>query len=562
MATNLSARQIIGISLAVIMVILGIILIISISQITDVFEELPFTRTNLIVTTEPPSSQQGTVFFIRASYREAREQQNLRLEAQNQGANYLIDLYDDGQHFDEQAGDGIYGGFFDSTDKPLGEYEIIKDHVRFSSLSVHKPGCEAIEGTPHKDNINFVIIPSRYNDYDAFKEQAKELISGENSLLSIEPFKSNKDIISFSVVNTTRNLGCQIGCKGVPTIICCNDKIVLEEASRCYNDEVIVLVNSTELCGSAASYTKVCAGHHLSKLALVHELGHSFAGLADEYTYSDLYGDYYVGEINAVNCAPAKCEKWQDITSGCYSGCTYSQLNRPAAVNSIMYTYVPLFNKVCTRQIEQIISGKIIKKDIMDKALPSTKSYLVNMEYDNGKVKIENILLKPVKSSLDVKASDYSVQITSLEDAKIFNTNVSIPTVIYPLPDTNSTAITRERFAFSLLLPYSQNAKEIEIYNKDRPIANESVLTFSRTCGNNICESSENHVLCPRDCDIDKDNFCQTSSCDPDCPAQKNCQRNLLFLYGGGILLILLGLTMIFFIILPMKREIRKMINQ
>ena len=313
----MSLSSFVIIVLSVVVVIFGIFFALQSSEITDVFDDIPLPfGSDLNVVIEPESSIVGTVFAIRADLPKKETQDfTMRIDSE-EGSDFVV-LYDDGEHFDFEAGDGIYKGFFDSSGKSLGEYEVFSDSQEsVGEFKLYEPGCELVRGNPSEDKINFVILPSGYDNYGDFKKDAEDILSGSDSLMEIEPFKSNSGEFSFSLVNSSQDLGCQIGCRGIDSIVCCDDKKVLQEASQCHYDNIFILVNDDKLCGSASAYAKVCAGNSLSNLALVHELGHSFADLADEYIYADQYGDYDIGSINNLNCAEEGCEKWADITSG------------------------------------------------------------------------------------------------------------------------------------------------------------------------------------------------------------------------------------------------------
>ncbi|MFQ5531101.1 MAG: M64 family metallopeptidase [Candidatus Nanoarchaeia archaeon] len=547
MAISLSFKQFVIIVIAIIVIILGTVLtnkITNLSRSTVNEVPIPFQQPPL-VTIEPSSSQEGTLFYITANPRETLEVQEYSLDIQTKGYSTEVTLYDDGNNFDLTSGDGIYAGFFDSSGKPLGKYNITKNDETLTTFTIHKPGCQIIEGNPKRTNINFVILPSGYDDYDEFKVDAKQILTGRNSLISIEPFKSNKDKFSFSVVNTSKDLECQIGCSNVPNAICCNHKIVSEEASQCDHDSILVLVNSKEHCGSSTNYAKVCSRNKFSDLILVHELGHSFAGLADEYVYEEQYPGLDIGDVTAINCAPAGCEKWSETEGGCYQGCTYSDLYRPEKTESIMYTFYPGFNKVSERYIEKLIVNYINSKNELGELSPKQQSYFINLEYNNGSIGIKNVFLKPIETSLDLKPSEYSAEIENVNDETIFETKILLPNTIYPIWNETDSTITLDNFEFSIITPYFSDAESLEILKNNKTVAETSLVIFSNTCGNSICEESENHLSCEEDCKIDQDGFCQESICDPDCSSQKHCQRNKYFLYGIIIVSIFILITII-----------------
>lgn len=75
--------------------------------------------------------------------------------------------------------------------------------------------------------------------------------------------------------------------------------------------EHIVILANTDIYGGGGiynSYTLTTAHHKSFEPVVVHEFGHSFAGLADEYYYDDQYVEYYY----------PYCEPWeQNITTLC-----------------------------------------------------------------------------------------------------------------------------------------------------------------------------------------------------------------------------------------------------
>jgi hypothetical protein len=73
-------------------------------------------------------------------------------------------------------------------------------------------------------------------------------------------------------------------------------------------EHIIILANTDTYGGGGIynSYTLTTAHHPMFKPVVVHEFGHSFAGLADEYYYDDQYVEYYYPD----------CEPWeQNITT-------------------------------------------------------------------------------------------------------------------------------------------------------------------------------------------------------------------------------------------------------
>jgi len=552
MAISLSFKATIIIALSVVMIVSGSVFVWKVAEMRNIVKEIPVPGQAGVLKAEviPSMSQQGTLFFIKAQYFENREQQEIPLKIEKQGYKDSIYVFDDGEHFDGEGGDGVYGGYFDSEGKDIGKYEVKAGDLLLADFVVHEEGCEIIQGDYDETKINFVVLPSGYEDYERFKNDFKNLINGWDSLLEIEPFKSNKERFSFFAVNTTRDFECEIGCKGISTLVCCNSKTVLEEASRCDYDSVIVLVNSREECGSASYYTKICSKNSYANTVLVHELGHSFADLADEYVYADYFGDYSVGEVREINCDEEGCEKWKNISEGCYEGCTYSHLYRPAEKYSIMFDLYPKFNDVCKSHIEELIKNYYNDKSARK---AEEKSYFINLNYNQGAIVFENAFVKPIKSWQDFRESDYSIELIT-EEGKVFNSSLYIPDKIFPIPPYGRI-VYEDDVDFSFTLPFYEDAEEIRIYRNDRLVAFTDIALLSDNCGNGICENFENHLSCPVDCKI-TDNFCETNSCDSDCPSQANCKDSeRIILIASASLLIAASLLIISLIMWKIKRK-------
>jgi hypothetical protein len=81
-------------------------------------------------------------------------------------------------------------------------------------------------------------------------------------------------------------------------------KSVNDYAAEVPHDHIIVLINSTSYGGGGVFnyYTGTTAGHNLSPRVFIHELGHGFAGLADEY---------YSSAVAYDNFYPLDVEPWE-----------------------------------------------------------------------------------------------------------------------------------------------------------------------------------------------------------------------------------------------------------
>ena len=146
-------------------------------------------------------------------------------------------------------------------------------------------------------------------------------------------------------------------------------------------EHIIVLANTDEYGGGGIynDYTLTTAGHELFRPVVVHEFGHSFGGLADEYFYEDDLMtdtcplDVEPWEPNVTTLVDFDA-KWRDMLPvgtpvptppvrqgefpvGVYEGANYSAkgVYRPAFNCRMRTNDYPAFCPVCRRALERLI---------------------------------------------------------------------------------------------------------------------------------------------------------------------------------------------------------------
>ena len=156
--------------------------------------------------------------------------------------------------------------------------------------------------------------------------------------------------------------------------------------------EHIVILANTETYGGGGifnSYTLTTAHHKSFEPVVVHEFGHSFAGLADEYYYDDQFVEYYYPDCEpweqnittlfdfkskwddmlpqfvVVPTVPSQNNVWQEIRDGkspesmvgVYEGAGYQSkgVYRPYPDCRMKTNHAPAFCPVCQRAIARII---------------------------------------------------------------------------------------------------------------------------------------------------------------------------------------------------------------
>jgi hypothetical protein len=146
-------------------------------------------------------------------------------------------------------------------------------------------------------------------------------------------------------------------------------------------EHIIILANTEEYGGGGIynSYTLTAAHHPMFRPVVVHEFGHSFGGLADEYFYdNDVMTDTYPLDVEPweqnISTRINFASKWEDMLVkgtpiptpvsesekypvGVYEGAGYSAkgIYRPADNCRMRTNQHPTFCPVCQRAIQRII---------------------------------------------------------------------------------------------------------------------------------------------------------------------------------------------------------------
>lgn len=537
MALNLTLTSFIIIAISIFAIIIGTVLILNITVFSkDLIEtdlptpyedDLATPNTRIGVTVTPSASQEGTVFAVLADTWPPVDFQDLQLTIEKDTQQIPLTLYDDGQHQDGIANDGKFGAILDSQNFALGTYKIKSSTgEELSEFTLQDSTCQVLIGAPAYEKINFLILPYGYSSIDEFKQDAQNLILGTKTLSEIEPFKSNFDDLSFSFVEPIADLECEVGCRGVETMVCCNDAKVVDAASQCHYDQIIVLINSNDGCGTASFYTKLCAKSDLASLILTHELGHAFGGLADEYVYSDFF-EYEIPQdyiLQMPNCDVAGCPKWADISSDCYEGCTTPNLYRPSQNSIMRYVSYGSFNEVSTRSLQGEIQKRIEIESQLHQQNPQWKSYYVNLDYSNNEVKLSPAIALPVKPGVLSTKGFFTASVKDSQGEVLYETQLPLIPFESPALEISQKPLGVTKTILPVVLPFNPQAKSLEISGDNQILATTSLAVFTDRCGDKVCQASENSLSCSKDCKLEDDNFCQSTTCDPDCPNYDECE--------------------------------------
>lgn len=150
-------------------------------------------------------------------------------------------------------------------------------------------------------------------------------------LMAVEPFKTYRGQFNVWQVNVIspesgvdndpsygirRNtaLDMYFWCGNIERLLCVNETKARQYASSAGDvDQVIALANTTKYGGAGGNVATSSGGNALAGQIVVHELGHSIGGLADEYTYGggDCYPYREPREINSSRYTAEQMRQYQ-----------------------------------------------------------------------------------------------------------------------------------------------------------------------------------------------------------------------------------------------------------
>ena len=206
---------------------------------------------------------------------------------------------------DSRQRDGNFKTIYQTEINPDNYFILNETPIQFETFEIMK------NGKP-ENKVDIVILAEGYTalEMEKFREDAKRVTQ---YLFDEEPFKSEKEKFNVSAVLTpSPESGTDIPGEhiykntrfnstfytfDVSRYLTTSDmKNILDATALVPYDQIYVLVN-TERYGGGGFYNfvSVCtADNSLTKEVFVHEFGHGFAGLGDEYYTSDVaYEDFY-----------------------------------------------------------------------------------------------------------------------------------------------------------------------------------------------------------------------------------------------------------------------------
>lgn len=250
-----------------------------------------------------------------------------------------------------------------------------------------------------KIDVTFVAEGYREEEMDLFRRDCQESIG---AILAHEPFKSMADRFNFiAVFSPSQESGVSIPHDGLWVRTATDSHFDTFYSDRYLTtlhlkrlhdllagipyEHIVILANTDNYGGGGIynSYLMSAAHHPTSKPVVVHEFGHSFAGLGDEYYYDDQYETLYPADTEPwepnLTTLVDFASKWADMMPrkakvptkpsgknlytevGVYEGGGYQShgVYRPSQECRMKINEAPEFCPVCQRAIARIIDYQI-----------------------------------------------------------------------------------------------------------------------------------------------------------------------------------------------------------
>ena len=267
--------------------------------------------------------------------------------------------------------------------------------IRKSNSVAAEHKCLLKNGLP-EDKIDVAIVAEGYTkeERDLFYTDAQKAM---NALFKHEPFGKYKDAFNIvAVALDSEDSGVSVPGEGEwkntalkahfntfymdRYLTTLRLKNMHDKLAGIPYEHIIILANTDTYGGGGIynSYTLTTAHHPAFEPVVVHEFGHSFAGLADEYYYDDMYVQYYYPHTEPweQNITTLKDfdSKWKDMMGeipgqagndvgqagngvGLYEGAGYQSKGvwRPAVDCRMHTNKADSFCPVCQRAIGRII---------------------------------------------------------------------------------------------------------------------------------------------------------------------------------------------------------------
>ena len=227
----------------------------------------------------------------------------------------------------------------DKKNEPVKKFEYIINPDNYfikTERSKKYSNFEVMHSGNPATKVDIVLIPEGYTEVeiDKFKKDCDRFV---NYFFGCSPYKENKDKFNiWGIIAPSEESGTDIPAKNIwkNTVVGTNfytfdldrylmtadNKDLRDIASYAPYDQIYILVNTNKYGGgSIYNLYSVCAiDSRFANYVVVHEFGHGFASLADEYYTSDVaYENFYPTDVEPldpnITTLVDFASKWKDM---------------------------------------------------------------------------------------------------------------------------------------------------------------------------------------------------------------------------------------------------------
>lgn len=200
--------------------------------------------------------------------------------------------------------------------------------------------CQLKMGTGSLAKADLVVLSEDYDNYDEFLASVDKAVIALNRTNLGQSRLGKINLWALLDLSQTYFQGFDCSAGGGTTVACWDHaKAITYAMSKCAGDTYMIFNNDTHRTGSVGGIA-IWGGTYIFRFALdlptvPHELGHSMAGLVDEYSFGITAP---AGAVAGINCSETgsssqtvPCPKWATRfpNVGCYPRCGYTDFYRP-----------------------------------------------------------------------------------------------------------------------------------------------------------------------------------------------------------------------------------------
>ena len=268
--------------------------------------------------------------------------------------------------------------------EPFFEMDIDPSDTHIEPLSAGASSAVLLKSGDNASKVDLTFAAEGYtaSEMEKFRSDARRFM---DYLFTMEPYASRKDDFNVRLVeNVSEESGVDIPQWGQWRVTAMDSgfdtfyedryltimdhRKIADAVAGVPTDVIMVIANEKKYGGGGIynSYAMGTSDHQLSEIVFVHEFGHSFAGLGDEYYDSSVaYEDYYPADVEPwepnITTQVDFASKWKDMMGqdgvGLFEGAGYQAKGcwRPYPECRMLNNTAPGFCPVCQRAISAMI---------------------------------------------------------------------------------------------------------------------------------------------------------------------------------------------------------------